>query len=285
MRALLIGGNGFIGQYLARQLIAHNHQVMIVHSSDWSMDDVIATTEYYQIDYAKAYNRLADIAQNIDVVVILTRPDISKIKNIIAALTSSKVKKVVYLSTILLYPDSADSYSEDVAIDPKTEYEKLKDQEESLLKKFSDEHGCQLCVARLANVYGDVKNRGVIHHIISAALSGSPFTVYGSGEQRRDFIFIEDAVKLLTKLIEVADHDASGIFNICTGRGYSVIELIRRVENLTNKKIHYKMGKGSAEKNCVIGLSKKMSDIFCVAASCDIDEGLIKTYANYSIKQ
>ena len=262
MKILLFGGGGFIGEYLDRKLKIRSDCEVVVVDRDSS---------------------LAEKDPDFDIVVILTQPN-GPVKDVLLpAIASAKnIKKIVYCSTLLLYPDSSKRQDENVLPDPKTEYEVAKYQEELLISDFAKQKNVSLCISRLANVYGDVKNRGIINYILLAVLKGSPLTIFGDKDKKvRDYIFIDDIVRFLAFLIFYQQKNTKEIFNICTGRGSSIQNIIDIVESLANKKINFTIGQAILEKQTIIGENKKIVDIAGLAPQHDIAAGLEKTILHY----
>lgn len=261
MKILLFGGSGFIGGHLAEKL-----------------------GERKDCEIKIAGSRSPAGAEGLDaeIIVVLTQP--GPAKNLLPAITASeKLKKIVYLSSLLIYPDSPEKQDENSRPDPKTEYEKNKYQEELMLWEATEKIGCRLCVARLSNVYGDVKNRGVVDKIMTSLIPGNKFIVYGDKhKKKRDYIFIEDAVNLLFFLIFYEQQKPKEIFNICTGAGYSIQELIDAAENAAGQKINFEEGAPIFEKQIIIGDNKKILALSRYKFKYDLFAGLKETYKNYS---
>lgn len=183
MKVILIGGKGFIGEYLTQKLLGKKYQVFVV-DKDSSLKDIQ--------DFSA------------EVVVVMTQPNRGVLDSVISLTQNSKsIKKILYLSTLLLYPDSKDKLNEKVIPDPKTIYEKDKYSEELLLSDVIKQVGCKLCIARLSNVYGDIKNKGIINILLTSLIKNrSILTIHKNSLTKiRDYIFIEDAVNLLEFLI------------------------------------------------------------------------------------
>src|SRR3989344_6222458 len=136
MRILLFGGMGFIGEYLAQKLSLRNDCKIKIVGRESKVQDFDS-----------------------EVVVILTQPG-QALKDFLPIISSAHtIKKIVYCSTLLLYPNSQEKQDEGASLDPKTEYEKNKYEEELLLSTMTQKEKILLCIARLANVYGNIKNR------------------------------------------------------------------------------------------------------------------------------
>ena len=260
MKVLLFGGGGFIGEYLARNLRKRRE---------------------CKVEIADKNTGYLDLGA--DVVVVLTQPGSPVSEILIPKLAGfQRLKKIVYLSTLLLYPDSGRRQDESVEPDPQTEYEKNKYGEESALSAVSEKKGWRFCVARLSNVYGDVKNSGIINYIMLSAIKGNLLIIYGDKNKKiRDYIFIEDAANLLEFLIFHEQPKPKEIFNICTGVGQSIQELIAATGLITGRKIDFETGGAILEKQTCIGENKKILELSGYKFTHNLAEGLKKTYYNY----
>ena len=87
-------------------------------------------------------------------------------------------------------------------------------------------------IARLANVYGPRQRRdlegGVVAIFVEQLLARQPITIYGSGEQRRDFVHVADVV---AALLAIADSDRDGTWNVATGTETSVNQLLDALQH------------------------------------------------------
>jgi UDP-glucose 4-epimerase len=92
---------------------------------------------------------------------------------------------------------------------------------------------------RLSNPFGpgqvNTKGQGLIPTIIESALLNKPLNVWGDGSSIRDYLYIDDAVEALSRAI--SHEGKSSLFNIGSGLGNSILELVAHVEEITGKKI------------------------------------------------
>lgn len=123
---------------------------------------------------------------------------------------------------------------------------------------------------RFYNVYGPGDN-GVVSKIINCCLTGDLFHLYG-GDQRRDFIFIDDVVREILAAV----HSREKIIEVGTGRSTSIYEIIRMVEVLVGKKLNYQQhpfnSYESAESICTKPLKQSLA----------LEQGLIQTVNFYT---
>lgn len=282
MRVLLIGGTGFIGQYLARRLALKN-RVSVVHFSSLKPQERVRHATYYRIDLAKYSPKLKILVRKADTVVTLIQPNFTHMQNIIKAIGGSvKLKKIVYVSTLFVYPDLPSPQSEKAKPTPVTEYERKKYKEELMISAFAAKYNYPLTIIRMANVYGDVKNRGVINHIFLSLLRGSELVLRGSGDQHiRDYIFVEDAAQLIEFFIFYKQRRQREVVNLATRHGHTINEVIGIIEKNTGEKVKFRVERAIRERKFSIGDNKKMLKLSHYQFKYDLTRGLKKTYNNY----
>lgn len=276
-RVLVIGGSGFIGDYLIKNLSKENVRTTSLYNNTPPLKK-IAGVNYSKTD-ARNRTQLVPLLKNADYLIILSRPDKEIVKNVINS--GAEFEKILYASTILIYPDSEMEQNEKTKPFPANDYEKEKILEEKKLINFSNKSGTKLLIARLTNVYGDKKNRALIHWILSALTSDREFILNNKGKPVRDFLFVEDAAKYLTKLLLLPQKDNVCIFNVCTGIGYSILEVIAELEKISNRKLKIKAGVITSEKTRVVGSNEKIINFTGHKPGFNLKSGLAKAYRNY----
>lgn len=86
-------------------------------------------------------------------------------------------------------------------------------------------------VLKLFNLYGETSRKGAVYLFTKAALNGEEISVYGGGNQVRDFVHEDDLVKCMLRIIK--REVGPGEYEIGTGIGTSINDLIRKVETIT----------------------------------------------------
>lgn len=277
---LLIGGTGFIGSYVAKSLSEKGRPVTVLYRNLLNPKQMIKG-----VTYQKGFNKKN---KNIDTVVIAPRPDPTTFAAVLGFLSRpSQLKKVVYLSTFGLYPDSLHKQKETAQIIPISQYQREKYYEEIALGEFAKRLGVKLCIARISNPYGDVKDKQIIGRVIkqlfSKNQSASPFLLNGNGKQLRDFIFIEDAAELISYLTICKQKTPIEFFNVCSGVGSSMDEVVGTLENLSGKKLMFKKNNPFpfGEKINSIGDNTKILLASKYRIRYSLVEGFKKTLDNY----
>jgi nucleoside-diphosphate-sugar epimerase len=102
---------------------------------------------------------------------------------------------------------------------------------EQYLRLYEELYGISYAVARITNPYGPGQPRsrtayGVVNRLIHLALAGEALPIYGDGRQRRDYIYIDDAVQALLVL---GEHKANTVYNVGTGVGTSIADMAKTI--------------------------------------------------------
>lgn len=278
-RVTVIGGTGFVGDYLTKELSGiQNIQLKVLYRNTLPSEKISAV-EYIKIDIEIDKDRFYEILSETDCLIILSRPNVKLIQSIVNS--ELKFKKIIYTSTLLIYPSSSNKQAEDAELIPASVYEKDKISEEKMLINFAESSGVKLTIARLTNVYGDVKNRAMIHWILKALVNDQDFKLNNQGTPVRDFIFVSDVAKYLTKLLFLKQDSVVEIFNVCTGQGFSINQVIEKAESIANKKLKIAKGDITQEKLSVIGDNSKIARATGFNPEFNLNSGLKKAYKNY----
>lgn len=109
---------------------------------------------------------------------------------------------------------------------------------EDLIKFYHRVHGLKYQILRVSNVYGcpfpRKVNQGVVDIFLQKIVGGLPIEVWGNPENVRDYIFIEDLCRSIARMLEIQPE--SDIYNVGTGIGHTVIDVIRTIEAVTGKR-------------------------------------------------
>jgi UDP-glucose 4-epimerase len=142
--------------------------------------------------------------------------------------------KLVFVSSRLTYGSGgAEPIAEGRAVEPLCFHAIHKLAVEQYLTLYHHIYGIRSAVARLTNPYGPGQPAartayGVVNRLIHLALADQPLPIYGDGAQRRDYIFVDDAVEALLVLGESAPGHAE-VFNVGSGVGTPLVEMARAI--------------------------------------------------------
>ena len=281
MRAVVTGGAGFIGSTLVDRLLADGHEVAAIDNlatgSLANLDGASSTGrfEFVELDVRDpaipaVLDRLRPevvlhLAAQADVRVSVDRPlfdaDVNVLGglNVIEGARAAGARKVVVASsggTIYGDPDPADlPVDESHSQHPISPYGVAKKVIDDYLFAFRYLHGVDYASLALANVYGPRQDphgeAGVVAIFAGRLLSGEPCTVFGDGEQTRDFVYVDDVVDAFAR----AAHAGEGArCNIGTGVETSVNLLYRTMADaagVTEAPIHAPPRTGELQRSAL----------------------------------
>ena len=251
MRALVTGGAGFIGSHLVDALVAAGEEVIVVdhlqrgHTANLAgaleagvriaradVTDVSAMTALFR---EVEPDVLFHLAAQIDVRRSVADPstdahvNVGGTASVLEAARHSGTRRAILASTAGVYGDPAAlPVAEDAPMAPLSPYGASKAAAETYMALFSRLHGISTLSLRLANAYGPRQDphgeSGVV--AIFAAADG-PVTVYGDGDQTRDYVYVADVV---AAFLAAAGSDIEGALNISTGVETTVLDLVHELE-------------------------------------------------------
>ncbi len=173
------------------------------------------------------------LAAQVDVKTSITNPIYDAQKNILGTLSvleccvKNDVKKIIYSSSCAIYGDVGDiSIKENTPANPSSFYGLSKYTPEQYVKLYSKLFGLSYTILRYANVYGPRQSTtaegGVISIFINKMRNGEKPTIYGDGEQTRDFVFVVDVANANFLALEKGCNE---VINISCNRSYSINHL------------------------------------------------------------
>jgi UDP-glucose 4-epimerase len=215
--------------------------------------------------------------ETMDVEVVGTR-------NVVEASETNNVKYILYASTSGIYSHSAivkNALTEEVLVDPRTSYAMAKRYNEIYLASHHEERGINVISIRFFNVYGwNQDNRMVVPRFFEQCEEGEDITVFGSGEQTRDFTYIEDTIEACCKLIGIK---GSHIVNIANESEWCITELASEINSITNAKskitsLDAPKKRYDYEVERRVGSSEKLYKLTKYKPDTELREGLQKIY-------
>ncbi len=250
MRALVIGGNGFVGSHVVDELILHEHKVVIYDRSLDRFRAALPMVEHVRGELGNRGELERTIAAGMDVVFHLVSSTLPKNSNddpifdvqmnllesiaLMELCVKHKVKKLVFISsggTVYGIPRQL-PIPEDHPTNPICSYGIVKLAIEKYLQLYYHLHGLPYCVLRLANPYGIRQDprgtQGVVSVFLGKMMRGDEIQVWGDGAVVRDFIHVKDIANLCRM---AATSQAVGVFNVGTGKGLSIQKLIEVISN------------------------------------------------------
>lgn len=255
MKALVLGGCGFIGSHLVDALLHAGHEVVIVDRSPvrtdcgWvGVNHVLGGLD--QLDILAAALNGVDVVyhlisttfpstSNLDLVGDIEGNLIGTVR-LLELMRKANCRRIVYFSsggTVYGEPD-VQPVRESHALHPICSYGVVKVAIENYLFMYQRLYEFKPVVLRASNPYGPRQGKTGLQGLIGTVLNrihlGQPLTVWGSGETIRDYIFVKDLARL--GLLAGEQELRSGVFNAGSGQGYSVNDLLTLASTVTGIK-------------------------------------------------
>ncbi|MCR4419570.1 MAG: NAD-dependent epimerase/dehydratase family protein [Clostridia bacterium] len=265
MRILVTGGAGFIGSHLVDALIERGHEVCVVDDlSRGKRQNLNPQARFYQLDISRedlsqVFRRegiqvVNHHAAQIDVRRSVAEPgedariNLLGLLNVLENCLRYRAEGVIFASSggVVYGEPETLPVDEKAAKKPVSPYGVSKLASEYYLYSFHQTHGLPYVALRYGNVYGPRQDphgeAGVVAIFGEKMLRGQRPTIYGTGEQVRDYIFVEDVVRANLLALEHLQRgprarDAAApddrAYNIGTGSGTSVNRLFSLLKDLT----------------------------------------------------
>lgn len=285
-RIILLGSGGFIGKSLLTKLTVEGFSVkpMIFNNSVNHADEFCGNI--------LEPNILDSILDENDVVVNLigqyTNSDSDFIDtnikgslNLLNSCLKNNVKKIILISTINVYGNSlSKSSNEESELLPQTNYGLIKLLTEKLYRQFSKTYNLDVVILRMSNLYGPNKKAGYVSHLINSSVHPTQSIVaYNNGNQFRDILFIDDAIDGIIKSIK-KPLAGFNIFNISSGVKYSINQVIKEIENVSNQKLNMAYSSEIPDEICIWADNSKAKTVLGFNPIMSLQEGL-KITINY----
>lgn len=247
MRALILGGNGFIGSHLVDALLHANARVRVLDRGPDRYRPTPHGVEFIQGDWGDSAI-LAESLADVDTVFHLISTTVPSTSNLdpvwdiqsnlvnsvrlLELMRAAGVRRLVYLSsggTVYGIPES-DPVAESHPLRPISSYGIVKVAIEHYLHMEERLHGLQPVILRASNPYGPRQGHGGVQGVIGTFLwkiaQREPIQLWGDGSIVRDFIHVRDLARLC---VMVAPADVTGCYNAGSGQGHSIAEIIETI--------------------------------------------------------
>jgi UDP-N-acetylglucosamine/UDP-N-acetyl-alpha-D-glucosaminouronate 4-epimerase len=245
---LVTGGAGFIGSHLVDALVRRGHPVRVVDSLVTGRRDNLAhqpDVEFHEgdladlavarravagVDYVLHEAAIPSVPRSVADPVTSHRANVDATLNVLVAAREADVRRVVFAGSSSAYGNTPTlPKHEDMATNPLSPYALQKVIGEQYMRMFTRLYGLETVTTRYFNVFGPRQDpsspySGVISVFATALLEGKPPTIYGDGEQTRDFTYVADVVEGVLRAAEAPT--ASGeVINVAAGGRISLNEL------------------------------------------------------------
>lgn len=266
MRYLVTGGAGFIGSNTVDELVRRGHEVLVLDdlSSGKAANLVEVRDKIQFLEYSVTdLDRLRGACRGVDYVLHLAartsvprsvkdpletnRVNVDGTLNVLVAARDEKVKRVVFAGSSSVYGETPTlPKREEMPAAPISPYGLTKLAGEIYGQIFQRCYGLEFVSLRYFNVFGPRQDpgspySGVLSLFNAALLNGTQPTVYGDGEQSRDFTYVGNAVEANLLACE-APRAAGLVFNIGTGSRYTLNQTLKLLEKITGRPAKAKYG-------------------------------------------
>jgi nucleoside-diphosphate-sugar epimerase len=246
---LITGGAGFIGSHLTEEVVRRGHSVRVAdslvtgkrrnlqHLPDVEFlegdlaDFAFAAQAVAGMDYVLHQAASPSVPRSVSDPITSNRANLDATLNVLVAARDARVKRVVYAGSSSAYGDSATlPKHEELPAQPLSPYALQKYVAECYCQMFTQLYGLETVTIRYFNVFGPRQDpgspySGVISLFTTALLDGRQPTIYGDGEQTRDFTYVSNVVDGVLRACEA--RQASGeVINVATGDRISLNQLV-----------------------------------------------------------
>lgn len=298
-RVMLLGGSGFIGNHLARCLLDRGVQPVVV---DWVRSAVVGA-EYHAAEFRTLNDLSPGLVESVDTVYFLAwttkpqsanqAPDYDLESNVLAGLhflngllLLKKRPKIIFVSTggaIYGSPQSQPT-PETECPNPIGAYGISKLFFEHYLALYHRQHGLDYLILRPGNPYGEGQSpeasQGAIGVFLGQIAKNKHLHVWGDGSIVRDYIYIDDLVEGMARALDFKPTADSGrVFNLASGKGVSLNQLITIMEAITGSKplVHYEPGRVVDVPEIVLDCSRARL-FFGWQPSITLEDGISRTW-------
>lgn len=254
---LVTGGAGFIGSNLVDALLARGHGVRVLDNlsmgklANLPVDNPRLTFIEGDVADAELVNRavagcsavvhlaaVASVQASVDDPVSTHQSNFIGTLNICEAMREHGVRRVLFASSAAVYGNNGEGQAidENTPKVPLTPYAADKLASEHYLEFYGRQHGLEPAIFRFFNVFGPRQDpsspySGVISIFTQRAQQGLPISVFGDGEQTRDFFYIADLLELLLQALD-AEQVTQGAVNVGWNEAVSLKQLLAQIGEL-----------------------------------------------------
>jgi len=260
MKILLTGAAGGIGSTLGYYLFKKGHDLTLVDNlrngyeenllidgkpfgnffnqdiCDSQLSDKLFNS-YDCIIHLAAITALPDCESNVNETINI---NVAGTTNIMECARKWNVSHVIFASTSAIYENNDEAvFTEKLKVNPRLWYSLSKKMAEDVCESYRINYGMSITTLRFFNVFGprqDIhrKNPPLLNYLVREIGKGSQPILHSNGNQARDYIHVDDVVKLINICLE---KHPDGTFNVCTGTLLSVNQIVQYVTEIMNSSI------------------------------------------------
>jgi nucleoside-diphosphate-sugar epimerase len=257
---LVTGGAGFIGSHLSEELVRRGHTVRVadslitgkrsnldhVHGVEFLegdlADEAFARRAVEGIEYVLHQAAIPSVPRSVKDPIASNRANVDATLNVLVAARDANVKRLVFAGSSSAYGNTPTlPKHEGMPTNPLSPYALQKVIGEQYLQMFTALYGLETVSIRYFNVFGPRQDpsspySGVISVFATALLENRSPTIYGDGEQTRDFTYVANVVDGVLRACEAKD--ASGeVINVATAGRISLNDLFRKMRDIVGAQV------------------------------------------------
>jgi UDP-glucose 4-epimerase len=298
MKALVYGGNGFIGSHLVDSLINDGHRVRVLDRYPEKHRAPLPNVEYYRATFGDTAI-IAEALKDVDIVYHIASTTVPSTSNedpisdiesnlvgtvrLLNLMVKTGIKRLVFLSSGGTVYGNTDvtAISEEHPLKPICSYGVVKLAIENYLNMYKELYGLLPIILRPSNAYGPrqghIGTQGFIFSLLSKVKEREPLIVWGDGSVVRDYVYVEDLVRLCSL---AGSSELTGTFNASSGYGYSVSEVIDVILKTLGVEltVAFQNGRPFDVRKVILDCSKA-EKVFGWRASTGLSEGILKTWS------
>lgn len=298
MKALVLGGCGFIGSHVVDALLKAGHRVVVFDRSPERFRPEVPNVHYHYGDFS---DRMAvfEAMTGVDVIFQLIsttfpgtanldpRSDVSGnligTLGLLDAMVSFGIGRIVFLSSggTVYGPTDVEPIPESHPLRPINSYGIVKVAIEHYLDLYHRIHGLAPVAIRAANPFGPRQGhtgvQGVISTFLRCVRDGRPIEIWGDGSVVRDYLYVADLADLC---VRAAESDVTGAINAGSGEGRSLSDVVAAIGQTTGLEVEpvYKPGRAVDVARSVLDVSRAQ-DLVGWSNSTPFSEGLTRTWS------
>jgi len=248
---LVLGGNGFIGYNLVKRF--SQREKLRVFDRNWKheLEDnniELVTGDFRQVDFEEILEEVDTVFHFIssstpfdgtDALLADIEENLVPTVRLLDAMRKKNVKRMFFISSGgTVYGECVEPARETDKISPECVYAAQKAWIEICVRLYEKYDNIQGYILRIGNPYGleinKKKRQGIIPIFTEKIINEEPIEIWGDGENRRDYIYIEEVIDAIEAVYSY--QGTQRVFNIGTGNSYSTREIIAQIERILGKK-------------------------------------------------
>ncbi len=285
MKILIMGSEGFVGKNLVKGL-SEKHDI-------YTSDQIESANQNYSQCDITNYDSVEKVVRGVDAVIHLAahslvssldgsitnaKVNIMGLLNLLESCRKNSIHKVIFTSASSLVGEPNSFHvNENHPPKPKTAYGITKLTSEHYLRLYHELYDIDYTVFRFFNIYGPFQKNGLIPSIFNKIKNNEPITIFGKGDQIRDYVYIEDVLPFFEQAAS-SEIGKNKVLNMGTGNGTTILEIVKNISEILRiePKIEYQPIRPGEIGNFVADTTL-LHETFGKIPSTDVKIGLSRT--------